>query len=167
MRRSIFALVGATALVAGAAFYAQTHAEDSALGNSTKGVAVGSLTCSAADGAAFVFGSTRHLDCLFARIDGSAELYRGSIKRFGADSGFSNKSHVVWLVIASGSVEPGALAGDYGIGVPVRDNNADSDPDMLVDTGNRRISLEPVHVHGEAGLNVAAGVAEVTLQSGT
>jgi Protein of unknown function (DUF992) len=169
MRRSIFALLGATALVAGAAFYAQTHAETSAVppvfGKSS--FAIGSLTCSVASDTGFVFGSTRHLDCLFARTDGVAEPYRGAIKRFGADSGFTTKSHVVWLVFASGTVEPGALAGDYGNSAPQAEKSAASDTHVLVDGGNKHISLEPVRVKGAAGLNIAAGVAEVTLQSGT
>lgn len=169
MRRSIFALLGVTALVAGAAFYAQTHSEASAapLGFGPASVNVGSLTCDVTDGSGFVFGSTRHLDCLFARTDGLAEPYSGAIKRFGVDTGFDRKGHAVWLVFASGAVEPGALAGKYGNG-PARDNKSvASAAHLLVDGSNRQISLKPVRVEGDAGLNVASGVAEVTLQRGT
>jgi hypothetical protein len=166
MRRSIFALLGATALVAGAALYAQTHSEASAapLAFSPEGVNIGSLTCDVTDASGFVFGSTRHLDCLFARTDGLAEPYRGAIKRFGVDTGFDRKGHAVWLVFASGAVEPGALAGEYGNRA---NKSVASAAHLLVDGSNRQISLKPVRVEGDAGLNVASGVAEVTLQRGT
>ncbi len=163
MRRSIFALLGATALVAGAAFYAQTHAQTSGKAS----VNVGSLVCTASDGTGLVFGSTRDVDCLFARADGVAEPYRGAIKRFGSDTGFNSRAHMVWLVFASGAVAPGALAGDFGkVTGPVPGLDRPKGP-LLIDGSNRHIALEPAHVPGNAGLNVAEGVAEVTLQHGT
>ncbi len=171
MHRSIFAVLGSTALVAGAAFYAQNHAEAeasaAALEPAKVSVAVGSLTCNIQGDSGFVFGTTRHLDCLFARTDGVAETYHGSIKRFGTDDGYTKDSHVLWLVFASGAVESGALAGDYGNSASQVEKSNGPDTQVLIDANNKQISLEPVHVKGAAGLNVASGVAEVTLQSGT
>jgi hypothetical protein len=42
-----------------------------------KGSNVGSLSCNAAGGTGFIFGSTRALNCIFTRTDGVGERYEG------------------------------------------------------------------------------------------
>ena len=132
---------------------------------SKSGVNVGSLTCNVAGGIGFVFGSSKELNCIFATGNGTAEQYTGTIKKFGVDVGFTKEAHVVWLVFAPGAVANGALAGDYGgatagtsVGVGVGAN-------VLIGGSSKQISLQPVSVEGSIGLNVAAGVAEITLKA--
>ena len=127
------------------------------------GVNVGSLTCKVAGGVGFVFGSSKELECVFTRSGGGEEFYSGSIKRFGVDIGFTKEARILWLVFAPGTVEKGALAGDYGgltvsatAGVGVGAN-------VLVGGGDKQVSLQPVSVEGSVGLNIAAGIGEVTL----
>ena len=158
MRRTVFAMMGAAALVAGAAFYGETHAQ-------TSGANVGTLTCNVAGGVGFVFGSSKQLSCLFNRNNGTAERYSGEIKKFGIDIGFTKEAQMVWLVFSAGSLAPGALAGSYGgatasgtVGVGVGAN-------VLIGGSNRQITLQPVSVEGSKGLNVAAGIGEVELRS--
>jgi len=158
MRRSIFAVLGSTALLAVAALYSPTHAQ------SKSGVNVGSLTCNVAGGVGFVFGSSKELNCLFSRTDGIAERYVGTIKRFGVDIGFTKEAQMVWLVFAPGAIAPGSLAGGYAgatasgtVGVGVGAN-------VLLGGSNKQITLQPVSVEGSVGLNVAAGVAEIELR---
>ncbi|SJZ30407.1 Protein of unknown function [Enhydrobacter aerosaccus] len=163
MRRSIFALFGASALVAGAAFYAQTHAQTS---GSTR-VNVGSLVCTVAAGDRIVPGSEHHLDCLFARSDGTAEPYLGDIKRFGRNEVLGDKAPIVWQVFAAGTLAPGALDGDFG-----KAGGSAHAPDpataaSLVDGKGKRIALRPARVAGRAGINIAEGVADLTLQHGS
>src|SRR5690349_13436508 len=64
------------------------------------GFNVGSLTCNVAGGVGFVFGSSRTLNCLFTRTDGTAERYEGTIRRYGVDVGFTRDSTIVWMVFA-------------------------------------------------------------------
>ena len=52
---------------------------------SPKGVNVGSLTCTVAGGVGFVFGSSKDLDCILARANGTAEHYTGTIKVLGRE----------------------------------------------------------------------------------
>ena len=73
MRRSVFAMLGAAALVAGAALYGQAHAQKS-------GVNVGSLTCNVAGGIGFVFGSSKQISCLFNRTDDVFFILAGSVR---------------------------------------------------------------------------------------
>ena len=132
----------------------------------SKGVNVGSLNCTVSGGVGFVFGSSKELDCILARTDGTAEHYSGTVKKYGIDLGFTKQGHIVWLVFAPGQVAKGALAGDYvgptasasaGVGVGAN---------VLIGGGNKQVSLQPVSVEGNVGLNVAAGLAEVTLKAG-
>jgi hypothetical protein len=158
MRRTVFAMMGAAALVAGAAFYGETHAQ-------TSGANVGTLTCNVAGGVGFIFGSSKQLSCLFNRNNGTAERYTGEIKKFGVDIGFTKEAQMVWLVFSAGSLAPGALAGSYGgatasgtVGVGVGAN-------VLIGGSNRQITLQPISVEGSKGLNVAAGIGEVELRA--
>lgn len=167
MRRSMIATAAAIALLATSAASAQTPAQPGtpeAKGKS--GVNVGSLTCKVAGGMGFIFGSTKALDCLFARTDGIAEQYSGNVNKYGVDIGFTKESHIVWLVFAPGQIASGALAGTYagvtaavaaGLGVGAN---------VLLGGSNKQITLQPLSVEGGVGLNVAAGVAEVSLKVG-
>ena len=116
MLRSILTMTAAAAVLAtlGASAHAQTPAAPGtpqAAGKS--GANVGSLTCKVAGGMGFVFGSSKDLDCIFARTDGVGEKYTGAITRYGVDIGFTKESQIVWLVFAPGNIAPGALAGGY------------------------------------------------------
>lgn len=169
MQRSILAVLAATVLVVGAAKYAQTHAQAPAAPGTPpaagkSGVNVGSLNCTVAGGMGFVFGSSKDLDCLFARTDGIAEHYKGSVNRYGVDIGFTKEAHIVWLVFAPGAIAKGAIAGDYGGVTAAVAAGLGVGANVLVGGSNKQIALQPVSVEGSVGLNVAAGVAEVTLK---
>jgi hypothetical protein len=129
------------------------------------GVNAGSLECKVAGGMGFIFGSSKALDCIFARSDGTAERYTGTIKKFGVDIGFTKEAHILWLVFAPGAVAKGALAGDYAgaggsaaVGVGVGAN-------ALLGGSSKQITLQPVSVEGSVGLNVAAGVVAIELKA--
>ncbi len=131
---------------------------------SPKGVNVGSLTCTVAGGVGFVFGSSKDLDCILAKTDGTAEHYTGTIKKYGVDLGFTKQGHVVWLVFAPGQVAKGALAGDYVGPTASASAGVGAGANVLIGGGNKQVSLQPVSVEGNVGLNVAGGLAEVTLK---
>lgn len=164
----MFARIMAAAIVAGSlagvsVAEAQNIAVQPPEGPPRGGVNVGSLNCRVAGGVGFIFGSSKDLNCIFYRDDGRAEVYQGKIKRFGIDIGFTKEAHIIWLVAAPGYVEPGALVGNYagvtasvaaGLGVGAN---------VLIGGGQRQISLQPISVEGAVGLNVAAGVAEISL----
>jgi hypothetical protein len=129
------------------------------------GVNAGSLTCTVSGGVGFVFGSSKELTCLFSRSSGVAERYTGTIRKFGLDVGFTKEAQIVWLVFAPGSLSPGALAGVYGGATASATAGAGVGANVLVGGSNSQVSLQPVSVEGSAGLNVAAGIAEVELRA--
>lgn len=154
MRRTIVTLLGAAALsTLSGASWAQSS-----------GANVGTLSCNVSGGIGFVFGSSKDLDCIFTRTDGKAERYTGSVDKYGVDIGFTKEAHILWMVFAPGSIAPGALAGNYGGATAGAAVGAGMGANVLLGGSNKQITLQPVSVEGSVGLNVAAGVASVTLK---
>ena len=130
------------------------------------GVNVGSLSCNVAGGVGFIFGSSKSLSCVFTRPNGTAETYHGDISKFGVDIGFTTESHIIWAVFAPGEVADGALAGDYGGATAEAAAGLGLGANVLVGGSASQIALQPVSISGGVGLNVAAGVASISLRSG-
>jgi hypothetical protein len=126
-------------------------------------VKTGTLTCDVDSGWGFVLASSRNIKCTFAH-NGTTEHYLGKINKFGADIGYTGGGVIAWVVFApSNDVDKGALAGDYGgvtgaaaVGVGVGAH-------VLVGGFKDSFSLQPLSVEGFTGLNVAGGIANVTL----
>lgn len=166
MRTTIAAVTSMLLLgLAAACTQQQSTAPGAAQAPARGGFNVGSLNCNVAGGVGFVFGSSRTLNCLFTRTDGTAERYEGTIRRYGVDIGFTRESTMVWLVFAPAStVAPGAIAGEFAgptaqgtVGVGVGAN-------VLLGGSSNQITLQPVSVEGSVGLNAAAGVAAMSLR---
>ncbi|MGH7031398.1 MAG: DUF992 domain-containing protein [Stellaceae bacterium] len=129
------------------------------------GVRVGTLSCNVAAGWGFVFGSSKSLRCVFSGAPGHHDHYAGTISKFGVDIGYTQGGVLVWAVFApTSSVYPGALAGSYigatgsaTVGVGVGAN-------VLIGGSHRTISLQPVSIEGNTGLNVAAGIGAINLR---
>lgn len=160
-RLSLLAAAATATLALGLQANAQTTTTTTT--TSSAGVNVGSLSCTVAGGVGFIFGSSKELSCIFSGNDGGGQYYKGSVKKYGIDIGFTKEAHIIWLVFAPGKVESGALAGDYAgvtasatVGLGVGAN-------ILIGGGNKQISLQPISVEGSKGLNVALGVGEITL----
>ena len=131
---------------------------------STAAVKVGTLTCSEAHGWGLVLGSSRHVQCVFSNGE-STERYEGSINKLGVDLGYKSGAKVVWAVIApSSSPREGALAGHYGGVTASATAGYGVGAHVLVGGFERSITLQPVSVEGNRGLDVAAGVGELTLR---
>ena len=88
----------------------------------------------------------------------------GQISKFGLDIGFTQGGVLLWLVFApTAQLRPGDLAGTYNgvtagatVGVGVAAN-------ALVGGNGNTVTLQPVSFQGNTGLNVAAGIASMTL----
>lgn len=126
-------------------------------------VNVGTLTCNVASGFGFIFGSSKALNCTFAGL-GRAEHYTGNITKFGADIGYTSGGVLVWTVVAPvAMMRPGALAGSYAGGTASATVGVGIGANALVGGSTNTIALQPLSIEGNTGLNVAAGIAGVTL----
>ena len=150
--------VGALGLAVGVAAHAgPAHAQG--------GVQVGSLTCNVAGGWGFVFGSSKAVRCTFARAGGRPEHYAGSINKFGVDIGYTQGGVLVWGVFApTANLAPGALSGTYVGATGSATVGVGAGANVLVGGSNRTISLQPVSIEGNTGLNIAAGIGSITLR---
>jgi len=130
-----------------------------------QGVRVGTLSCNVAGGWGFVFGSSKALHCSFSPASGQPDHYNGTISKFGVDVGYTKEGVLVWAVLApTTNVAPGALAGSYGGATASATAGVGAGANLLVGGSNQTISLQPLSIEGNTGLNVAAGIAAITLR---
>jgi hypothetical protein len=127
-------------------------------------VRAGYLTCHVAAGWGFIFGSSRRLQCAYALQPGYTEYYTGSITKFGADIGYLSSGVIMWAVLApTTQLGQGSLSGHYGGATASAAVGVGAGANVLVGGFKRSIALQPVSIEGQNGLNIAAGVAEMTL----
>jgi hypothetical protein len=127
-------------------------------------VKAGVLTCHVSSGWSFVFGSSRSLRCTYSG-SGRVEHYAGQIHKWGVDIGYVQSGVIVWGVFApTTDLGPGALAGGYGGASGGASVGVGADANVLIGGSSRQISLQPVSLEGDKGLNVAAGIASITLR---
>jgi hypothetical protein len=147
------------AAVIAAAMSAPTMAEE---------VNVGRLQCDVSAGLGMIIASSKEMECRFLTANGRHhEIYHGRINKFGLDIGGTQRGILVWDVFAptAGPLRH-ALAGDYTgfganatIGVGLGANS-------LLGGSSRQFSLQPLSVATQTGLNIAAGVASMSLRPG-
>jgi hypothetical protein len=129
------------------------------------GVQIGTLTCNVSGGWGFVFGSSKAVRCTFARAGGRPEHYAGSINKFGVDIGYTQGGVLVWGVFApTANLAPGALSGNYVGATGSATVGVGAGANVLVGGSNRTISLQPLSIEGNTGLNVAAGIGSISLR---
>lgn len=129
------------------------------------GVKVGVLTCHVSSGWGFIFGSSKDLHCNFSPSGrGFGERYIGSVSKFGVDVGYTSGGVLVWDVVApTSTIKRGALEGGYAGVTGSATVGVGAGANVLVGGFNRSITLQPVSIEGNTGLNVAAGIGEITL----
>ncbi|HEY3889529.1 MAG TPA: DUF992 domain-containing protein [Caulobacteraceae bacterium] len=154
LHRSILGAVAAAglALVASAPAHAQS------------GVRVGVLTCNVASGFGLIFGSSKEVNCVFSRDGRDLAHYQGHIDKFGVDIGYTAGGVMVWAVFApTAGPPPGSLDGTYGGVTASATAGVGVGANLLVGGSDRSISLQPLSVEGNTGLNVAGGIAGLRL----
>jgi hypothetical protein len=132
---------------------------------SADGVKVGTLTCHVASGWGFVFGSSKDMRCNFTSASGYSEHYVGSVSKFGVDIGYTSSAVIIWAVFAPNSgTKHGALAGGYAGATASATAGVGAGVNVLVGGFDRSITLQPVSIEGNTGLNVAAGIGAMSLK---
>jgi hypothetical protein len=156
LHRTILGAVAAASLALVAS--APAHAQDGS------GVRVGVLTCNVSSGFGLIFGSSKEVNCVFSRDGRDVAHYQGHIDKFGVDIGYTAGGVMVWGVIApSAGIPAGSLDGTYGGVTASATAGVGAGANLLVGGSNRTISLQPLSVEGNTGLNVAGGIAGLSL----
>ena len=127
-------------------------------------VKIGTMTCHVSSGWGLVFGSTRELRCVFTG-GGRTENYDGKISKFGVDIGYQQSGVILWAVFApSTDLKPGALTGSYGGITAGAAAGVGGNANVLVGGSTKSISLQPLSIEGDKGINLAVGIAAISLQ---
>jgi hypothetical protein len=128
-------------------------------------VKAGVLTCNVDGGAGFIFGSSKELHCVFRPDAGEAEHYAGAINKFGVDIGVTGKAVLTWWVYAPTSkLGKGALAGNYSGAAADVSVVVGGGANVLVGGSQNTVSLQPLSLQGQTGLNAAVAVASIDLR---
>jgi hypothetical protein len=130
---------------------------------------VGMLNCNVGPEIGFIVGGRAKLACRYSPSSASAptENYTGEITTVGLDIGATGGGKLAWAVfMPTNGPAHGALAGDYAgvtgqaaVGVGVGGN-------VLVGGSNRSVTLQPFSVE-DTGINLAVGVSDMVLRSGS
>ena len=130
-----------------------------------QGARAGMLECNVSGGTGFIITSSKALDCFFIPDGGGPqEHYMGTITRFGLDIGITGPGKMAWGVLAPSSYpRPGALQGTYSGVSGGATVGAGATANVLVGGNGGTLSLQPLSVSGQVGLNVTAGIGQMTL----
>ena len=126
---------------------------------------VGRLLCFSEPRVGLVLGSAQSLRCVFyARGSARQYIYEGRIRRIGLDLGVTSAGTLSWGVLARNSgIGPATLRGNY-VGAS---GNIALGPglgaNVLIGGSRRSIMLQPLSIERSIGLNLAAGVTNLTL----
>ena len=131
------------------------------------GTKVGVLTCKASASLGLIVGSRQSVRCTFSPDNGGPpENYAGHIGRLGLDLGVRGGGVMVWGVVApTNGYHRGALAGHYVGASADASLGLGAGAKVLVGGSHRTISLQPLSVSGQVGVNLALGVAGLTLRA--
>lgn len=126
---------------------------------------VGTLTCQGQGGLGLIIGSKEKLRCSYQpAAGGNAIKLRGSITRLGLDIGVKGKSVMIWTVLASTTQLPGEnLIGQFVGAAADASLGLGAGAQVLVGGNNKSVVLQPLGVKGATGVNLAIGVAGMTL----
>jgi Protein of unknown function (DUF992) len=151
----------------GALAFGLVTAFGSVTAQAANGVKVGTLVCDVSGGIGMIIGSQKGVQCLFSpSMPGPPEAYVGTISKLGLDIGATTAGQMVWAVYAPTTRAYGALAGTYGGATAEATIAVGLGANVLVGGSHRTIALQPLSVSGQIGLNLAAGVASLTLRPG-
>lgn len=128
------------------------------------GIKLGVLTCSVDGGVGLILVSSKVVHCVFQPSGGGrVERYEGRIRKLGVDIGVTNQASLAWAVFAPGKVRRGALEGTYVGASAEATIVAGLGANLLIGGFKKTISLQPLSIQMQTGLNIAAGVAGLYL----
>lgn len=132
---------------------------------SAQSAKVGTLVCHISGGVGMILMENQALDCVFSDRNGVSSHYIGRLTNVGVNIGVSGPGQLIWGVLAAtDNVGPGALSGDYAGAQGSVAIGAGVGGAVLIGGSGKTISLQPISVSAGTGLNLSAGIGNVSLQ---
>ncbi len=124
----------------------------------------GMLECNVSPSVRAGATSSKALSCIFHAVNGPLEYYNGTLNMTGVDVGFTDAGHLSWGVAIAGPYPPqyplvGTYTGASG-GLTVL---AGAEANTLVGGNGSSVSLQPLSVSTQTGLDINLGIASLTL----
>jgi hypothetical protein len=153
-----FMAFGVAATLAFLGTVASAQAEDAK-------IRAGTLTCKGKGGVGLIIGSQQQLDCTYSPASGAPNRrLKGKITNIGLDIGIKGPSVIVWAVLGSSSSLPAeALSGQFAGVAADASLGLGAGAQVLLGGNKKSVVLQPLSVKGETGINIAVGVAGLTL----
>jgi hypothetical protein len=130
-------------------------------------VQAGVLECRGGPNVGFVVGSVAELRCLFRSDWGPQQVYLAKLTKIGVDLGFKAQQALVWGVFApTQQIGYGDLTGSYAGVTGGAAVGAGVGANVMYGGSNNTISLQPLSVEGQVGLNVFGGIGALELRPG-
>lgn len=126
-------------------------------------IRTGSLVCNIAGGVGMIIMSQKAVTCRYDRVDGRQEFYTGTASKFGMDIGVTTASSMLWGVFEPAAYTGGGLGGQYTGATGQVTVGAGVGANVLVGGGNGGVTLQPLSVQVQGGLNIAGGIGALTL----
>ncbi len=125
----------------------------------------GTLTCKGEGSIGLILGSKQTLSCSYTPAGtGANQSYTATITKLGIDVGVTGPTTLVWTVLTSTTALPtGALEGSYAGVAADASVGIGGGANALVGGNKNSVTLQPLSVQGQTGLNIAVGVAGLTL----
>lgn len=129
-------------------------------------VAIGTLTCRGGEGVGLIIGSRKTYECSFApNATAQRDYYRATVTKIGVDIGITGRTTMVWTVLAAtNDYRQGMLLGNYAGAAADAAIGIGGGAKVLVGGSRESIVLQPISVQGQTGVNLAVGVAGMTLR---
>lgn len=129
-------------------------------------VAIGTLTCRGGEGVGLILGSRKFYDCSFApNATAQRDDYRATVTKIGVDIGITGRTTMVWTVLAAtNDYRRGMLLGNYAGAAADAAIGVGGGAKVLVGGSQDSIVLQPLSIQGQTGINLAVGVAGMTLR---
>jgi hypothetical protein len=126
---------------------------------------VGTLVCNYGANFGMIIGSRQTMACLFHKRNGDTEPYTATLGRLGVDIGVTGSGRMSWVVLTKTTgLAPRALAGDYIGATGEASFGLGGGANILVGGSKRTITLQPLSLDVQTGLNIAAGAARLRLR---
>jgi hypothetical protein len=111
-----------------------------------------------------IVGSSKGMSCHFEPDFRGPEQYAGRIDKVGLDIGVTDKTVIVWAVLAPSRGYPvGALAGKYVGASAEASVVVGAGANVLVGGSHRSFALQPISIQGQVGLDLSVAITSLHL----
>ncbi len=150
-------------IIAGLLLLAVVTAYETGAQQTASPLNLGTLRCTIAPGVAVIVDSPREMRCTFYKSDGIQEAYRGEVRGGGLSIGITGRSFAAWAVTSDPALaRETSLSGRYS-GVETGVTVGVGATSRALSNLGKAVSLQPLDVGPQAGLNFALGISQMDL----